>query len=165
MNKKWWLAILLLVLGLGFIFWWNSDEKIIERRAHAILDAFDFEESDKGLDLSNKINDTVHSDVLLITPEKKLHPSMRTGGYVHRRESLVRYHQSIQMSYVYGKVTNREVTVDFIEDEVATVTAKFHIELKGKSGQMIPSRDEDMHCVFKFKQIDGHWLLIEAEIK
>lgn len=166
MDKKWWLIGLLVVSGLGLLFWSNSDTQVIKRRANAILDTFHFEEDEKSPLVSEKLQDLMDETIVLKTPEGKMHAhwKMRDGSRM-KRGNAVAAHRTIQQYAESGTVTNREIEILSIENQIATVSVKFHLDVKVKKGSFGKKVDDDFDCIFTFEQKKGDWLLTGVEIK
>jgi len=150
----------LLILGViiaGLVVagvWFYSDEKVVVRKSHELLECFEKKEGD-GM-LSNVLSEDNFRDLL----DKKValdfdHDDMADlkDGFKQDRDNLARNYLYMMKSAKYIKLTDQKVELLEIKDKTAKVKITLHGEVKHSRTTL----NSDLTLLLDYKKTDEGW--------
>ena len=165
MNKKLITLIVLAAITAGFLCWWFSTPKVLERRSSDLIECIQLELDTSRVQRafkSENLRDLIADNITVIYPQMK-----NTFQHSRATSEPVTLSQNVAKSALlyltesaeYINVKDQQVDVTEHSDDSAKVNVKFDIaaKLKGKTEQ-----SASLDGVFYFEKIEGKWLVTEV---
>jgi len=160
MNKKILTSIALIIFGTGLYLWWFSDSKIVTRSTESLIECFQKESGDGrlgGAITTSTFRDLLDDNITLTINRADI-PYVSELGTTLIKEELVQMHRGLVNSPAIVTITNKQINIDNITHDTATVTLNFHI----KSPQA--KLDHNIKSTLTYQKINSDWKISKATL-
>jgi len=147
---------------IAVAFWYYSDEKVVLRKSHKLMECFEKEEGDgllSGVLSEDKFRDLLDKSVALDFDHKDM-PDMK-GGIKQERAYLAQSYLYMMKSAKYIKLSDQSIELESIEDKAAKVKITVHGEVK-HSRKSISS---NFTLLLDYSQTDEGWRISGITVK